>query len=142
MRLLKILLPLMALLLGSVMATADYNPTSPPEPGVNFTLTTRCIPENSANNIHPIKGVYPFGSDINVFVSGRVGYRFIQWEDEEGNTISTEPDFYYTLPARDVTLTARFVYDPTSPSEPDTPEFKDESRINFEINPPQAGWYS
>lgn len=140
MRFLKILLPLMTFLFWSAIATADYDPTNPPEPGVNFTLTTRCVPENSVDYLYPEKGIYSFGSVINVNVAGRIGYRFVQWEDEEGNVVSTESNFYFTMPASDITLIARFIYDPTSPSEPDTPEFKDESRIEFRVNPPQSGW--
>ena len=141
MRILKILLPLLVLLLWSTTAKAQYNPTDPPEPGVNFTLTTRCIPAEAGYSISG-GGSHAFGSNVRMSVRTTTGYRFICWEDEDGTEVSTTTDFTYVMPTKNVTLTARFEYDPTSPSEPSTPEFKDTSRINIEINPSEAGYLS
>lgn len=129
----------MSLMWGTA-AQAQYNPADPPEPGVNFTLTTRCVPENAAWNLTP-KGSHAFGSSVYVYVSRNTGFKFIQWEDEEGNVISTDQEFSYTMPSRNVTLTARFVYDPDSPVEPSTPEFKTVSEITFITNPVDAGYF-
>ena len=141
MRILKSLLPLLVLLLWSTTAKAQYNPTDPPEPGVNFTLTTRCIPAEAGYSISGA-GSHAFGSNVSMSVRTTTGYRFICWEDEDGTEVSTTTDFTYVMPTKNVTLTARFEYDPTSPSEPSTPEFKDTSRINIEINPSEAGYLS
>ena len=141
MRILKSLLPLLVLLLWSTTAKAQYNPTDPPEPGVNFTLTTRCIPAEAGYSISG-GGSHAFGSNVRMSVRTTTGYRFICWEDEDGTEVSTTTDFTYVMPTKNVTLTARFEYDPTSPSEPSTPEFKDTSRINIEINPSEAGYLS
>lgn len=139
MRLLKTLLPLLVLLMWGTVAKADYNPTNPPEPGVYFSLTTRCIPSNAAYSITP-SGTRAFGTSLDIGTYPATGFRFIQWEDENGNIVSTTPDFIYTMPAKDVTLIARFVYDPSSPAEPSTPEFKDTSYISFKMNPSDAGY--
>jgi len=141
MRLLKIMLPLLALLLWSAAVSADYNPANPPEPGVNFTLTTRSIPERGASSM---TGTAPhaFGSTVRMEASPSTGFSFVQWEDEEGNVVSTERNFNYIMPARDVTLIARFIYNPGSPGEPGTPVFKEYSKVNLEVFPSGAGYFS
>ncbi|MDE6479367.1 MAG: chitobiase/beta-hexosaminidase C-terminal domain-containing protein [Muribaculaceae bacterium] len=136
----RIILSLLVLLLWGTTAKAQYNPADPPEPGVVFTLTTHCVPENAAWSLSP-KERHAFGSSVYVYTTGNPGFKFIQWEDEEGNVISTDREFTYTMPSRDVTLTARFVYDPDSPEEPSTPEFKTESEITFITNPIDAGYF-
>ena len=114
MRLLKIMLPLMAFLLWGATAKAQYNPVDPPEPGVDFTLTTRCVPEDAAYGLVTDQS-HPFGSSVSVGLYVYSGFRFIQWEDEAGEVVSTERNFTYTMPVRNVILTARLVYDPDSP---------------------------
>lgn len=139
MRLLKIMLPLVALLIGSVAAKAQYDPASPPEPGVYFTLTERCVPEYSLMTYNPVRTV-AFGSNVSVSASLNTGFKFIQWEDEDGTVISTSINFTYVMPAKDVTLIARCEYNPSSPAEPSTPEFKDVSYISFKMNPSDGGY--
>lgn len=132
------MLPLFVLLLWGTAAKAQYDPARPPEPGVNFTLTARCMPSDGGYNIYG-GGTHAFGSNVNMRVSTTAGYRFIGWEDEEGTVVSTSPEFTYVMPAKDVSLIARFEYDPSRPSEPSTPEFKDVSYISFLMNPSDAG---
>lgn len=141
MRFLKTMLPLLTLLIWSVAARADYNPANPPEPGVNFTLTTRCEPAGAGYNLTST-GTHAFGSSVYLNVRPNTGYRFVGWEDEEGTQLSTSQSFTYIMPSRDVTVTAHFVYDPDNPEEPSTPVFKDVSEISFEINPSNAGYFS
>lgn len=140
MRILKNMLPLLMLLLWSMTAKAQYNPTDPPEPGVYFTLTTRSVPSDGEYGIYGA-GTYAFGSSVYLNVGTNTGYRFIHWEDDNGTVVSTEPGFSYTMPARNVTMTARFVYDPSSPQEPATPEFKNTSAITFVASPSEAGYF-
>ncbi|MDE6512499.1 MAG: hypothetical protein K2L00_10490, partial [Muribaculaceae bacterium] len=128
------MLPLIMLLLWSMTAKAQYNPTDPPEPGVYFTLTTRSVPSDGEYGIYGA-GTYAFGSSVYLSVGTNTGYRFIHWEDDNGTIVSTEPDFSYTMPARNVTMTARFVYDPSSPQDPETPEFKNTSAITCVASP-------
>lgn len=141
MRLLKTMLLLLAFLAGSAAAKADYNPTNPPEPGVYFTLTTRCIPQDGGYNLTS-SGTHAFGSNVYLNVYPNTGYRFTGWKDEDGNVLSTSTSFNYTMPSKDVTVTATFVYDPSNPGEPSTPVFKNESRIDFAVNPPDGGYFS
>lgn len=134
------LLPLV-LLTVSTAAKADYNPTDPPEPGVYFSLTTRCNPPDAGYNLTQ-SGTHAFGSPVYLNIYPNTGYRFIGWKDNDGNLLSSSTSFTYTMPSKNVTVTAHFVYDPSNPSEPTTPVFKDESQIDFAINPADAGYFS
>ena len=134
------MLPLLVLLIGSTAAKAQYNPADPPEPGVNFTLTTRCVPSDAA--ALDGAGTYAFGRSVNMGAYANTGYRFLYWSDQDGNSISSTSNFTYTMPAKNVILTAHFEYNPSSPSEPSTPEFKNTSYISFEMNPAEAGYMS
>ena len=139
MRLLKFMLPLLVLLLWGTTAKAQYNPENPPEPGVIFTLTTQCIPSEAGYAIYG-DGKHAFGSNVGIRIYTTSGYRFLHWEDDEGTVVSTTAEFDYVMPAKDVNLTARFVYDPDSPDEPSTPEFKTVSFIDVKMNPEEGGY--
>ncbi len=137
----RIMLTLLVLLLWGTAAKAQYNPADPPEPGVNFTLALRCVPTDAGYSMSGA-GMHAFGSNVNVRISANTGYRFIRWEDEDGTEVSTASNFTYTMPVKNVTLIARFEYDPSSPAEPSTPEFKNVSNISIEMYPSGAGYLS
>jgi len=66
-------------------------------------------------------GQYEEDDVINITATPNVGYMFLSWTDENEEVISLTPDFSYTMPATDVTLTANFTdkipeisVDPTS----------------------------
>ncbi|HKL72497.1 MAG TPA: T9SS type A sorting domain-containing protein, partial [Marinilabiliaceae bacterium] len=48
------------------------------------------------------------GTQTTLTATPATGYQFINWTDADGNTISTEAAFDYTLPTNDVVLTANF----------------------------------
>ena len=133
-------LPLLMLLIWSMTAKAQYNPTDPPEPGVYFTLKARAVPADAGNSIQGA-GTYVFGTNVNMRINTATGYRFIGWEEEDGTIVSATQNFTYVMPTRNVSLIARFVYDPSSPSEPSTPEFKNISFIDFKVSPSEAGYF-
>ena len=53
-------------------------------------------------------GQYEEGEEIQISATSNPGWEFVNWVDEEEIVISTEPSFVYTMPNRDVTLTAHF----------------------------------
>lgn len=128
----------MALLLWSAPASAQYNPTDPPEPGFNYMLTTRCTPAGSASQLTS-SGSHGVGSSVSMKTSAATGFHFVQWEDEEGNVVSTIANFTYTMPSHDVTLIARYYYDPSDPSEPGTPEITHYSKVFLSTYPYGGG---
>ncbi len=146
MRLLRYLLALVAVLLWTVSASAQYNPTNPPEPGVpgdptvEYTLTTKVVPAGASTN-YKASGKYLPGTSVGMYAYTASNYNFQHWEDEDGNIVSEISSFNYTMPARDITLIARFVYNPSNPSEPSEPVFKDESKLTFKVSPADGGYF-
>ena len=126
------MLPLLALLIGSAAARAQSGE------GGGYTLTTRCVPSDAAST-YPASSVYEADASVNVYCYSNSGFRFLQWEDESGATVSTSSSFYYTMPAGDVTLIARFEYDPTSPAEPTVSEIKKYATVNMDVTPADGG---
>ncbi len=66
-------------------------------------------------------GKYMPGTRVQLSASLNTGYVFRGWYDEDGALVSSSTSFYYTTLARAVTLTARFAFNPGSPSEPSEP---------------------
>lgn len=106
-------------------ARFTYDPESPAEPGeprLTHTLTLRSYPEDGARLYGA--GRYEAGSEMWVEAYAQEFHRFVSWTDEEGTILSEESEFRYTMPDRDVTLTAHLLYDydPENPREPGQPD--------------------
>ena len=59
-------------------------------------------------NIYPVAEEYEAGSEITLTAIENFGYDFVNWTDAEGNVVSTDTKFVYTLNAESH-LTANFV---------------------------------
>ena len=63
-----------------------------------FTLTAAAVPEEGGSvNIYPKADEYEAGSEIQLTATENFGYNFVNWTDESGTELSTEPKFKYTL---------------------------------------------
>ena len=128
-------------LLWSVNIHAQYNPSNPPEPGVYYTLTLKCSPENSGTfNINNVTTCAQ-GSTISLRAYTNTGFKFIGWE-EGGKTISTNSSFTYTMGNHNTTLIAHFEYDPSNPSEPTQPTLPVYSNLYISASPSDGGSFS
>lgn len=58
------------------------------------------------------------GRVIHLYAYANSNFDFKEWTDENGNIVSDKQDFEYTMPTRDVTLTAVFKYNPVNPGNP------------------------
>lgn len=101
----------------------EFDPSSPsdPEPGdtskkYNLYLTSNPVGASSVGG----GGSYAAGTEIYLYSYGQSGYIFTGWT-KDGETVSTDESFYYTMPASDAVLTANYVYNPSSPSDPQQP---------------------
>lgn len=54
------------------------------------------------------EGQYEAGGQISISAVANSGWEFVNWTDANG-VISESPDFTYTMPAEDITLTANFI---------------------------------
>ena len=71
-----------------------------------YTLTLAVLPEDAGTTTGA--GEYEEGESVLVSALPETGFYFVQWQDEDGVTLSELPEFDFTMPAADVTLTAVF----------------------------------
>lgn len=73
-----------------------------------FALDVEASPAEGGNiTVYPAADVYEAGSEVKLTATENFGYDFVNWTDAEGNTVSSEPVFTYTVSA-DAVLTANF----------------------------------
>lgn len=128
----------MLTLLASVGMKGQYNPTNPPEPGVNHTLTLQAIPAEGGSFNIGSKSSHSPGTKVSLRAYNKSNFRFVAWE-EDGYVVSTSASFAYTMPARDAWLVARYVYDPQSPAEPPEPDMPEYSTLRLSASPSDGG---
>lgn len=136
MKYIKYLWLLLAIMI-SLPAKAQFNPTDPPEPGVKYSLSIKAVPADGGSI--GSSGKYSPGEQINLYASPYTGFRFVQWEDKDGNVLSNSSSMRYTMPNNNVVLTARFRYDPSNPAEPSKPEEVEYAQVSVSVTPADAG---
>ncbi len=73
-----------------------------------YSLATQAAPaEGGTVSVYPADDKYEEGSEVTLTATENFGYNFVNWTDAEGNEVSTEPKFKYTMTS-DATLTANF----------------------------------
>lgn len=104
-----------------------FNPSSPGDPQPGDTTRTYdlklVINPNGAGYVSSGSGRYAAGTSVYVSAYNSTGYVFTGWT-KDGETISTSSSMNYTMPASDVVLTANYVFNPSSPKDPDQPALK------------------
>lgn len=109
-----------------IIVDAVFDPSSPsdPQPGnqtKKYALSLVCNPLGSAS-LDGI-GTYAEGESVYVYASNNSGYVFIGWT-KDGETVSSNRSFTFTMPASDVVLTANYIYSPSDPGDPQQPTLK------------------
>lgn len=78
-----------------------------PDPApILYTLTLQANPTEGGSVSGA--GLYEAGSPVNIEASATGSYTFTGWTNGEGETLSTDAAYTYTMPAEDVLLTANF----------------------------------
>ena len=113
---------------GNPKLTANFeynpsNPSEPQEPVVSHKLYLKSNPSGGGYFNTESGNSYAEGSSVYLRAYSNQWYTFQNWTDENGEVVSTQQSFYYTMPKSDKTLTANFsyYYNPGSPSEPSEP---------------------
>ncbi len=83
-----------------------------------YNLKVEATP-HGACSLNTSGGDYDEGSSVYLRTYGNTGYVFKGWYKGE-EVISSSASFYYTMPAEDVVLQARFDYDPSVPANPNS----------------------
>lgn len=138
MKIKNILTLLVAMLLTSVAAIAQYNPTNPAEPGVYYTLTLKSFPEGAGSFNIAAQTTQSMGVGVNLRAYANTGFRFVCWE-ENGKVISNDASFNFTMRGANTTLIARYEYDPSSPSEPSKPNIPVYTYLDVNVSPSGSG---
>lgn len=96
-----------------------FNPASPAEPGVPTVYSRVTVKADPAEGGSVSGGGrYAVGTSRSFYAYVNSGYKFAYWKDKEGNILSTSTSLNYVYPEGGNELTAHFVFDPTTPSEP------------------------
>lgn len=102
--------------------TDGYNPSNPPNPDSErgkrkLTVTTS---PSGVGTLSYQYGNYIPGEALHMEVWGYNHFELIAWIDDKGDTLSTNRYFTFTMPDRDVRLTAHLRYKPESPGNPES----------------------
>lgn len=81
----------------------DLNVTAKPQGGGTFNISHISVPE---------------GKKLTLYSYTNTGFKFLHWENEEGEIISTKQNMDYTMPKKDCRLYGVFEYNPDAPSNP------------------------
>ena len=97
-----------------------YNPSSPQEPSASDEYKLTLTSNNDAACTFNRASVTRVKFDNYVTLTANVnqGYEFLGWY-KGATLISSNSSFNYLMPAEDVTLVAKFKYNPFNPTEPE-----------------------
>ena len=107
----------------NLVAVYAFNPTKPQEPTPATSSYRLYLESNMAGSCtFNITSGAKQNANQYITVSAQnvsQGFTFLGWYEGE-NKVSKSLSFQYLMPASNVTLTARFEYDPTNPDDPPT----------------------
>lgn len=123
-------------------ADPDYNPSNPGDPQVpvtKYALATAVTPQHSGSTNYSSVQRFAEGTSVSLRAYANTGYRFVNWMQGD-SVVSSSSSFYYTMPAKNVTLTAVFKYSPDSPADPDSLGIY--YTLSVEAQPKQGGSFN
>lgn len=124
-KIISILLLLLSYVPSWAQIGGDYNPSNPSDPGVpeqKYTLTLDVTPANGGSfNVNSTK--LSAGVTYGLRAYPNTDFVFRGWV-VDGDTLSTSTYYDYVMPARNVTVTGVFEYNPSSPSDPNVEPLK------------------
>lgn len=101
-----------------------------------FHLSVEVTPD-VAGTLNNDGGDYEENSSIYLSTSRRTGYVFLGWYEDDA-LLSTSTGFYYTMPARDALVQARYEYNPSVPDNP-MPDTATYYTLTTSLSPTGAG---
>lgn len=101
--------------------SSDYNPANPGDPQVpirKYSLKLKASPSNGCSFNYASEQKWEASRQIYVEAYPNTGFHMVAWVCGK-DTLSRERGFYYTMPERNVELTALLKYNPQSPENPE-----------------------
>lgn len=125
-------------------AGGGYNPPNPGDPDAPndkdvYKLTLSATPKGSSSFNRNEQQQVTAGKEIYIEAYASTGYKFVAWLCD-GDTLSKSRGFYYTMPQKNVALTAVMRYYPDSPGDPETPKARYQVKVKAE--PANAGSFN
>ena len=125
-------------------AGGGYNPPNPGDPDAPndkevYKLTLSATPKGSSSFNRNEQQQVTVGKEIYIEAYASTGYKFVAWLCD-GDTLSKSRGFYYTMPQKNVALTAVMRYYPDSPGDPETPKARYQVKVKAE--PANAGSFN
>lgn len=112
-------------------ACYNYSPPSPDEPLVNDNRLYLVAEPLTACRFDVQSGLsYEYDQAVSLAATANTGYIFLGWYNGS-KLVSDKLNFSFYMPEGDLTLTAKFEYNPTSPDEPKG----DGSQTNVQTTP-------
>lgn len=113
---------------GGVDGSFDpENPANPEPLGVRYGLHVVAQPEGAGTTNLSYSNEILAGSKTHLYAYPATGYEFKEWTCD-GQVLSTEQNFLFVMPAKDVTVTAVFVFNPQNPGNPGANDWDEASR--------------
>ncbi len=100
----------------------EFDPANPGDPQPFYVLQVQVSP-SAGGTANITRTLVAEGQEIAIRVTPSANFRLEQWVCGE-EVLSSDSYLYYTMPARNVTITAQMVYDPNAfdPESPGDPE--------------------
>lgn len=101
--------------------SSDYNPANPGDPQVpirKYSLKLKASPSNGCSFNYASEQKWEASKQIYVEAYPNSGFQMVAWVCGK-DTLSRERGFYYTMPERNVELTALLKYNPQNPENPE-----------------------
>ena len=102
-----------------------------------YNLKVEATPQGACS-LNTSGGDYDEGSRVYLRTYGNTGYVFKGWYTGD-DLVSSSASFYYTMPAEDVVMQARYEYDPTVPADPAMPDTTMYYSLHVGMAPTGAG---
>ena len=132
---------LLSLLVQSVWSQSGegYDPANPADPDAYYILTLEASPL-IGGTVSKARQKVLAGQTVSISASPRLGYKFTRWM-MGADLISTESSCTFTMPEKDVVLTAYFEESEYNPQNPEDPDAEGYSHRVYVYASPSAGGY-
>ena len=107
-----------------------FNPSNPGEPGQRYNLTVNVTPDEAGSTSPSRKQQYALGESVYLSANANNYYQFVGWI-QDGDTISRNRSFNYTMPAKNTAITA--VFKATDSFNPDNPDDPSQEVIKYKL---------
>jgi len=106
--------------------------------GATFNLKVELTP-HGAGSLYAKEGAYEEGSKVSLSTYPHTGYVFLGWYEGE-EKLSASTSFSYTMPSHDAQVTARYIYDPEVPVDPNS--INPSYTVTLECKPEGSGTFN